>query len=140
MLVTYLILYYIVEISVREEVEAQGNIKRATFVTEGFLANGNVVCKDTVKSSCILCSNLVWFDFSNTNPLFFFQLDDDIDIAMVGEITLSFRLEFMNMFAKAYKLSNTVSIGLIDDAHNNGDMLEYKLGNGHLRFYLASLL
>lgn len=60
--------------------------------------------------------------------------DQNVSIALSEPVALTFSLKYLVNFCKATNLSGTVSLCLSQEVPL---LVEYGLGSGHLRFYLA---
>lgn len=87
------------------------------FQVAGDLGTGNIVCK--------------------TNPSVDDE-DDGVSVRCEEEVSLTFALRYLNFFAKATPLSNTVTLRMSPDVPL---VTEYQIGEdgelGHISFYLA---
>lgn len=84
------------------------------FSVSGDMGTGSIVCKQTNGVD---------------------EEDDQIQIQLEEEVSLTFALRYLNFFAKATPLSSTVSLKMSPDIPL---VVEYKIEEiGHIRFYLA---
>lgn len=60
--------------------------------------------------------------------------DQNVSIVLSEPVALTFSLKYLVNFCKATNLSSTVSLSLSQEVPL---LVEYGLGSGHLRFYLA---
>ncbi|ANB12811.1 proliferating cell nuclear antigen [Sugiyamaella lignohabitans] len=99
--------------AISESIKIVADKEGVTFIAEGDLGDGSIHLKP-------------YTDLENK---------DNSVIINIGEpASLSFNLSYFNNICKASSLSSTVTLDLCDDLPSQ---IEFKLPNGHLRYYFA---